>query len=219
MEDTEADIRSILQIGSNTFVQPLDDHKSEVQPDANLEAIIDSAKANNPYYLLQQVQNIYQQQSLVYQKALRSPDISMGPEFDRNSSFAPNYFGLSVSLPLPVFNKNQGNIKAAGFAVQQQEALTQNAAAQLNNNIITAYNKLQLSLQQNNAVQKDFYTKYQLMFQNMLQSYEQKQIGLLEFLDFFDTYKDAQLKLLQQQLNLHLSAEELNYQAGTDVIK
>ena len=218
-EDTEADLKTILQIDNNVFIKPLKDGENEVQLNENIDAIIDTAKAHNPYYLLQQAQNDYQQQNLIYQKSLRSPDVTLGPEFDRNSSFAPNYFGLSVSLPLPVFNKNQGNIKAAGFAIQQQQAVTQNAGTQLSNNVIMAYNKLQLTVQQNSLLQKDFYSKYQLMFQNMLQSYKQKQIGLLEFLDFFETYKDAQLKLLQQQLDLHLSADELNYQAGTDIIK
>lgn len=55
------------------------------------------------------------------------------------------------------------------------------------------------------------------MFSNMLKSYQQKQVNLLEFLDFFDAYKDTQLKLLQQQLNIQLSKEEVNYQAGIDV--
>ncbi len=218
-EDTEAELRTILQIQNNTFIQPVDNNNISPSDNIDVFAVIDSAKLHNPYYLFQQAQGIYQQQNLVYQKSLRIPDITLGPEFDRNSSFAPNYFGLTISLPLPVFNKNQGNIKAAGFAIQQQEALTQNAATQLSNNIITAYNKRSLMLQQNNAVQKDFYDKYQVMFENMLHSYKQKQIGLLEFLDFFETYKDTQLKLLQQQLNLHLSADELNYQAGIDVIK
>jgi cobalt-zinc-cadmium efflux system outer membrane protein len=179
---------------------------------------IDSALHNNPAYLLQQSQTVFQQQTLVYQKALRSPDITLGPNFDRHSNFAPNYIGLGVSLPLPVFNKNQGNIKSAEFNVKQQQAVTQNAEAELRSNIANAYNKLQLTIKQNNAVQKEFYTNYQEIYNNVLQSYKLKQISLLDFLDFFDTYKDSQLRLLQQQLNLQLSKEDLNYQAGINVI-
>jgi cobalt-zinc-cadmium efflux system outer membrane protein len=121
-------------------------------------------------------------------------------------------------LPLPVLNKNQGNIHAAAFAEKQQEAIASNAEVQLHNNVLNAYNKLQLLVQQNNNVQKSFYSGYEKMFANMLQSYQQKQIGLLEFLDFFDTYKDSRLRLLQQQLNLQLAKEELNYQTGTTII-
>ena len=54
---------------------------------------------------------------------------------------------------------------------------------------------------------------------NVTESYRNRQINLLEFIDFSDAYREAQLKLLQQQLNLRLAKEELNYQVGKDVIR
>jgi outer membrane protein, heavy metal efflux system len=53
----------------------------------------------------------------------------------------------------------------------------------------------------------------------VLQSYKQRQISLLEFIDFFDAYKETNSRLLQQQFNLQRAKEELNFQTGTDVIK
>ncbi|MBC7720937.1 MAG: TolC family protein, partial [Pedobacter sp.] len=81
----------------------------------------------------------------------------------------------------------------------------------LRNNVTNAYRKLMLSINQNNAVQKDFYGRYTIIYNNMVESYRQRQINLLEFLDFFNDYTDSQQKLLQQQLNLQLAKEELNY--------
>jgi cobalt-zinc-cadmium efflux system outer membrane protein len=52
----------------------------------------------------------------------------------------------------------------------------------------------------------------------MLKSYQQKQIGLHEFIDFFDSYKETKLKILQQQLNLQKAVADLNYAVGTNVI-
>ncbi len=217
--DTQNDLKTLLQIRDTSFLYPADGFGTLAFTSSSNKELIDAAKANNAYYQLQLAQIVYQQQNLAYQKSLRSPDLTVGPEYDHNSNYAPHYVGLSVSLPLPLFNKNQGNIKSAGFAVKQQEAITQSAETELGNNIGTAYNKLLLSLQQNNASQKEFYTKYKNMFQNILQSYQQKQLNLLEFLDFFDAYKDAQLRQVQQQLNLQLAKEEVNYYAGTDIIK
>src|SRR5215831_10204639 len=216
IEDAESDLKALLRAGNNYFIIPADQNNNiDISINLTPELCIDSARKNNPYYLLQLSQLLYQQQNLVYQKALRAPDVTVGPEFDRNSNFAPNYFGLTISLPLPILNKNQGNIESAAFAVKQQEALSGNAEVQLTNNVLRAYSKLMLLMQQNNAVQKDFYKDYEKMFDNMLQSYQHKQISLLEFLDFFDAYKEAHLKLLQQQLDLQLSKEELNYETGT----
>jgi len=217
--DIQADLKTLLRAGDNVFIKPADTANAiRLNINSNVSAYIDSALHNNPNYLLQQTQTVYQQQNLIYQKALRSPDITLGPNFDRNSNFAPNYVGLGISLPLPIINKNQGNIKSAEFNIKQQQAVTQNAETQLRSSVINAYNKLMLTLKQNNAVQTEFYTNYQEIYNNVLQSYRQKQISLLDFLDFFDTYKDSQLRLLQQQLNLQLSKEELNYQVGLNII-
>lgn len=217
--DTQNDLKTLLQMKDANFIMPSDSYANIAICIANNKTLLDTAKANNAYYQLKLAQQVYQQQNLIYQKSLRTPDITVGPEYDHNSNYAPHYVGLSVSLPLPLFNKNQGNIKSAGFAIKQQEAITVNAETELSNNINTAYQKLLLSLQQNNTAQQEFYNKYKSMFQNMLKSYQQKQLNLLEFLDFFDAYKDAQLRQVQQQLNIQLAKEEVNYYAGTDIIK
>jgi cobalt-zinc-cadmium efflux system outer membrane protein len=53
----------------------------------------------------------------------------------------------------------------------------------------------------------------------MLKSFQQRQISLIEFVDFFDTYKDTKLKILQQQYNLQKAIADLNFATGTTIIK
>ena len=212
MADSQNDLKTLLQLkDANIFIKPSEPLSGEVAMPDNLESLVNSALKSNPNYLLQQWQTTYQQQNLSYQKALQTPDITLGPNFDRNSNFAPNYVGLGVSLPLPVFNKNKGNIKSAQANIKQQETLTQNAETELRNNISNAYSKLLLSIELNNSSQKAFYQDYATIYNNMLQSYKDRQINLLEFLDFFNDYTDSQKKLLDQQLNLQLAKEELQY--------
>jgi cobalt-zinc-cadmium efflux system outer membrane protein len=220
--DNEADLKTLLQIKDRSFIKPVD--IAAFNPEnagklVNTDLLFETAKKNNPSYLLQETNTLFQQQNLSYQKSLKVPDITLGPNFDRNSSFAPNYVGLGISLPLPLFNNNKGNIKSAEFSVKEQQAMTAGAETELRNNVNNAYQKLLLSIKQNNAAQQDFYQQYQLMYNNILQSYRQKQISLLEFLDFFNDYTTGRQKMLQQQLNLQLAKEELNYHAGTDILK
>jgi cobalt-zinc-cadmium efflux system outer membrane protein len=162
---------------------------------------------------------VYQLQNLTYQKALAVPDVTFAPEYDHNSNYIPHYYGLGISLPLPVFNKNKGNIKSANYNVKQQEVIVQNADIELQNNISNSYNKLLALLKISNDSEQVFYEKYTQMFNNIITSYEHKQISLLEFMDFFDTYKDVQNQHYQSKLNLQLVSEELNYHTGIDVIK
>ncbi len=212
MADSQNDLKILLQIkDANIFIKPSGPLSDDIAMPDNLESLVNSALKSNPNYLLQQWQTTYQQQNLSYQKALQTPDITLGPNFDRNSNFAPNYVGLGLSLPLPVFNKNKGNIKSAQANIKQQEILTQNAETELRNHISNAYRKLLLSMELNNSSQKAFYQDYETIYNNMLQSYKDRQINLLEFIDFFNDYTDSQKKLLEQQLNLQLAKEELQY--------
>ncbi len=217
--DNQAELKTLLQIKDNSFIKPIQVADGSMTTLVDTDLLFETGKKNNPAYLLQQTQTLFQQQNLSYQKALRVPDITLGPNFDRNSSFAPNYVGLGISLPLPLLNKNQGNIKSAEFGVKQQQALVLNAETELRNNIVNAYYKWLLSVKQNSTTQNTFYTKYQAMYQNILTSYQQRQINLLEFLDFFNDYTQSQQRLVQQHLGLQLAKEELNYHTGTDIIK
>jgi len=215
----EQDMKVLLQANDNVFIKPANVLQSDIKLPPDVNTLINTAKAVNANYLLQLSQQTYAEQNLSYQKALRSPDVTVAPEYDRNSNYAPNYVGLGISLPLPLWNHNQGNIKSAAFSIKQQQTEVLAAATQLRSNITSAYQRLLLTYQQNNATQKTFYSNYQKLFTNMLQSYQQRQISLLELLDFIDSYQEAQTRLLQQQLSLQLAKEELNYEVGTDVIK
>jgi cobalt-zinc-cadmium efflux system outer membrane protein len=219
ISDNESDLKTLLQLKDDVFIKPVDNTSASISQLVDAGMLFESGKKNNPNYLLQQTQIVYQQQNLVYQKSLRSPDITLGPNFDRNSSFTPNYVGLGISLPLPILNKNQGNIKSAEYNIKQQQSVTANAETELKNNISNAYNKVLFAVKLNGATQQSFYKRYENMYENILQAYRQKQIGLLEFLDFFNEYTTSHQKLLQQSLSLQLAKEELNYQTGIDIIK
>lgn len=219
LEDNQRDLKVLLQIKNAGFIKPIDIATSNPLNLINAEILFDTARKSNPNYLLQQTQTVYQQQNLSYQRSLRTPDLTVSPNFDRNSNFAPNYFGLGISLPLPIINNNKGNIKSAEYSIKQQQTITASAETELWNNINSAYHKLLMTIKQNSGNQSAFYQKYEAMYQNILQSYQSKQISLLEFLDFFNDYTASQQRLLQQHLNLQMAKEELNYHTGIDLLK
>jgi outer membrane protein, heavy metal efflux system len=217
--DTENSLKTALQIKGSVFIFPTDEFNGVKISFSSDKDLIETAKTNNPYYELQKLQIVYQQQNLSYQKSLAVPDLTFAPEYDHNSNYIPHYYGLGISFPIPVFNKNKGNIKSANFGIKQQEAIAQNADIELQNNVTNAYKKLLELIKVTNDSEQVFYDKYTQMFNNIISSYEHKQISLLEFMDFFDTYKDVQNQHYQSKLNLQLVSEELNYHIGIDVIK
>ena len=217
LNDTEAELRTLLGTTAAGFIRPDVGMTIPALPAVSLTELIENAKKNNPVYRLQQLQLQYQTQNLAYQKALAVPDVTVGPEYDHNSNYTPHYVGLSINLPLPILNRNQGNIKNAAFTVKQQETGVQAAALTLENTVVSAYNKYVSTRQLINSKQEDFFTDYNKLYNNVIESYRQRQLSLIEFIDYFQAYKDIREKQLQLELGLQQAKEELNFQVGTDV--
>ena len=160
----------------------------------------------------------FQNHNLIYQKALAKPDLTVGTEYDQRSSYNPNYVGLSIGLPLTIFSRNQGNIKSAEFSIKQQETLNSFQYSKVENEVTASFNKLKYFQQVNNLQQLDFSKKYDDLFQNILKSYQARQISLLEFIVFVDAYRDTRLKVVEQHNSLVKAIEELNFTTNSTII-
>jgi cobalt-zinc-cadmium efflux system outer membrane protein len=219
LTELQGELNSLLQAGPNTFIQPiLIDTSLARIPILSFDDLIAKAKENNPSYRLQQLELTYQQQNLSLQKSLAIPDVTVSPSFDKNSSYVPNYVGLGISLPIPLFNRNQGNIRSAQWLVREEETKLQQADNQLATAIKSSYNKYLNMKQLNDNSTEEFYNDYGKLYTKIVESYQQREISLIEFIDYFQAYKEIREKAIRQKLNLRLSQEDLNYQIGTDVL-
>jgi cobalt-zinc-cadmium efflux system outer membrane protein len=216
--DTEKEFAVLLQAGGDTVFIPTREDTVNVTVPYSLTALLDSARNNRPDVQLAQTNLLSQQHNLTYQKALVKPDLTLGVEYDQRSSYINNFWGLGISLPLPVLNKNKGNIKAAQLSIQQAQVQVLQAQNTVQQDVIAAYHKLLTVQRLQQSIAPDFMNKYNELMKNMVKSYQERQVGLLEFIDFFDAYKDAATKQLQQQATLLNAAEELNFSTGTTII-
>ena len=217
----ESEIRLLLNNAENKFIAPQLAYKfgqltTSIVPAA--EDLLKQAETNRPEIRMAKTQLQFQQHNLVYQKAMAKPDLSIGTEFDQHSSYAPNYVGLAISLPLNILNRNQGNIAASKFAVQEQNVLTDQTTSRIRNDITAAVDKVKFYQNVNNLQQLGFSQQYDTLFTNMLKSYQERQMSLLEFIDFMDAYKDNKLKLIEQHNGLIHAIEDLNYAVNAIVI-
>jgi cobalt-zinc-cadmium efflux system outer membrane protein len=89
----------------------------------------------------------------------------------------------------------------------------------LRSDVFNALSKFYMARDLMTPTRAEFNTSYDDLFNNMVKSYKQRQIGLLEFIDYFDAYKDVKLKSIQQNYNYLKAKEELNYAVGQDILK
>jgi len=159
-----------------------------------------------------------QRQTLRLQKALAIPDLTVGINFDQHATYTPNYYGLNIGLPIPLWDRNQGNIRSARNLVKAEEANMQQIDTKLENDVFNAYSRLLNQLKLNSGSNKQFYVDYYQIYNNIVDAFNKRQISLLEFLDYFGDYSDTREKELQQILNFRLAKENLNDIVGVDVI-
>jgi cobalt-zinc-cadmium efflux system outer membrane protein len=217
LNDLQSQLKTLLATNPTTYIVPKV-QVSVIDIELDTNNLIEAAKTNRGDYLSAQYQYDQAGHKLALQKAQAIPDLTVGVEYDKNSSYAPNYWGLTIGLPLPVFNRNQGNIKSAKSTIQSLQSTYKNSELQLKNDVVSAINQYKLTQQMLSANQIDFYQQYDQLFDNMFKAYKERQISLVEFIDFFDSYKDTKLKVISQQYNLQKAIADLNFSVGATII-
>ncbi len=218
--DVEAELRQLLMLPENAYVMPMvsDSISSTAVEKLDAGNLFLIAKDNRSDFKIQQMQTQQQQHNVDLQRAGEVPDLTLGPEFDHNSNYITDYWGLAISMPLPILNTNRKNVKAAkSFLSQSQEQqlqLEKNVATDVSSAVL----KLKSSATLNENVSENLGKKYDEMLNNMLLNYRQRNLSLLELMDFFDTYKDTKLKALQLINDTHNAIEEVNFSVGKSII-
>jgi cobalt-zinc-cadmium efflux system outer membrane protein len=220
LEDAQTELKTILRMKGNVFIQPVvasDDNKDIAG--ISIARLVDSAKNHNTEYQAQMYQVQLQQQTLRLQKALAVPDVTIGTVWDQHATYTPNYWGLNVGLPLPLWDRNQGNIKSAKSQLLAEEASMQELNVKLENEVTGAYKKLLITLQLNSTGNRQFYKDYYEQFRNISDAFNNRRISMLEFLDYYNDYENTREQELQQALNIQLAKANLNDIVGIDVVQ
>jgi cobalt-zinc-cadmium efflux system outer membrane protein len=183
-----------------------------------LESLIDTAYQHRSDLRTVQSDLQISQANLSYQKALAIPDMTLNAGWDRNGSYVHNYNFIGIQIDLPVFNRNQGNIRSATSEVEAGKYKLQSSEDRVRADVIEAY----LSALETTRLYSKFDTMYTAGFdkltEEMLSNYEKKNISLIEFLDYYDAYKQNAVQANNLSLNRLITMENLNYSVGKDVL-
>ncbi len=219
--DLEKEIRTLLYLHDDQWVISVTNSAYDPFQVRNLDlkSIQDSAINTRPDIMYAKAQSRYQYDNIALQKALAKPDVGLSLEYDHLNSYVPNYFGMSIALPIPLFNKNRGNIAAAAFSAKQSDVLLDQTKIQVQSEVQNAYQKLISLTNMLNDANVDIQSKFDSVAQNMLKCYLQRQVSLIEFIDFFETYKDTRVREWQLETNQRNAAAELNYVTNKNLIQ
>ena len=205
--------RPIVPIVDDQYLNSIDVTK------VSYTELVDSALINRYDLKAAESQVQFNEANLRLQKALRVPDLTLGANYDKAGSYVHDYNSLQVSIDLPFWNRNQGNIKAAQFQVNATQQLQSQAELQVRNDINKAYQRLLESDRLFKGASIQFTGDYENLLDGILRAYQNHTISLLEFIDYYEAYKDSKLQFNRLQSERMDALENLNLSTGTNVLK
>lgn len=220
LTDDQADLAVLLNASPSVTFQPVLENTGAIQPavgQLNLNELYKLAEENRYDLKAYRDQATQEKQNLALQKAMAVPDLSLQATYDRNAGYIPNYVGVGVGINLPVFNKNQGAIKAATIRTQASQQATDAYGLQVDSDVRRAYQKVQQTDQVYQTFDQKFNGDFARLIEGVTANYRKQNIDVVEFLDFFDSYKASQIQYNQLQNNRMQSLEELNFAVGTNL--
>lgn len=219
IDTVQSEFRLLIKASPQTYVKPLVDDSliagKTIIAGTPYQRLLDSAYVNRYDLRLAQATVDYNKMNLRLQKATAVPDFSLSVNYDKLGAYGNNFLGAGIEFNLPFFNRNQGGIKQARIAIDQSNVQLQSQHDQVESDVATNYtNALRLE-RLYNSFDPDFKGDFTKLIQSVFLNYQKRNISLLEFLDFYDSYKTNTIQLNTIQLNRVLSLEQLNYVTGT----
>ncbi|WP_400190387.1 TolC family protein [Hymenobacter sp. B81] len=194
-EVSEAALRT-LSLGSYTAAQLAD---SAVVRRADLKA--------------QQAQVEQQAQNIRLQRALATPDLALGYSFDRAGNYIQNYNAVTLGVALPLFNRNQGNIRTARAQAQGSQAQFEQQRLLVRSEVAQAYEVASQADRLYQRTDRDTEALERLRA-GIEQSFARRNLTVVEFLDFYESYKNNVVQLNQLRATRVRAFEQLNLAVG-----
>lgn len=119
------------------------------------------------------------------------------------------------NIPLPIFNRNQGEIARTRFAVTQAELISKFAHDAVLTDVRNAFEALKTSEQIVNLYQTGYLQQSQDSRDITEFAYRQGAAALLDFLDAERSYRSTQLAYRQSLASYMLASEQLRQAVGT----
>jgi len=215
-----AKIQLLMLLNDRTPVEQFDvtgpfDFSNEIRP---LEDLRRSALDNRPD-LKAAVEAVDKAQT-DYRLAVAngSVDPTFGADFARNPPI-PVYFGISVTIPLRIFDRNQGEKLRTKQDITRNERLRDAATAQVFSDVDSAYATIESNLTLLRPY-KDIYLKEAVEVRDTVSfAYTRGGASLLDFLQAQQDYRSTELNYLNLVGSYLTSAAQLNLAVGQEVIR
>ena len=222
LEDCYKDLRLLCGLEPN--ISLILELPERVEKDISLNQIpysnlLDSARTHRADLKLAKTDLEYNELNLKLQKAMAIPDVEISLAYDLKGNYPEKYTGIGLKIPIPLFNRNQGEIKKAKVGI---DAATSNIKKQeilLSNEVFNSYRTALRNEKLSSEIDPAFNGEFDKLINGLIKNFRERNISLIEFLDLYESYKENILQINNLKFERMSSREELNYVTGTNIFK
>jgi len=216
VHDVQTELQILLHLPNKYITADFEKDVIHYSPVKNftIESLTDSAYSNRADLQMAKDSIILNEQNYLLQKSLATPDLRLGATYERRGGFVPNATYFNAGIAIPLFNRNQGNIKASKIAIDQTKIAHSNSRFKIEKEVQSAYLKVLTTDKMLQSIDSSFYSDFESLLQSVLENFQKKNISLVDFIDFYDSYKTNVLQFNQLQNEKMQAIENINFTIG-----
>lgn len=219
LEESMADLRILLQYPEDTTFY-VEQRPPVIAEEFQIEQLTETALTIRPDLEASKINIRYQQRNRKLQVSTGIPDIKVGyqPQ-DRGSNYIRPYHGYTTEIFVPLYNRNQGNIKMAEHQVKQSQLQFLQLDNQVRNEVRAAYNRYKSSNTGLANYNNEFLDRLDQLNQGTNENFQKRNISLLQFIDQQRIFIQTNIELIELKALYLKNVNELNFYVGTNIIE
>jgi len=190
----------------------------DISPVPSLEELVDLIP-QNPDILRWQTEKERSRAALELEKAKATSDITLGGGLQYFDEGDDSAFVFGLSIPFPLFDRNQGNIQQSMYMLEKTEEQRKGVEAKLQAALAEASTKLSSSFSEINIIQSDVLPLAKSAFDAASQGYRQGKFEYLVVLDAQRTFFEVRARYIEALTGYHKARADVERLIGRDIEK
>jgi len=208
-----------LILQSANYIEPIvddSDFDKLIEP-SQYDQLLDSALQNRPDLKIADESEALALLNIKLQKKLVIPDMALNSSYDQRGGAFQNQVNVGVSIPLPLWDRNKGNIKAAKYEAQSAAIYQKQKSNEVQSEVLAAWQDLTLSISEYQKIKNFYSDDFDAVFDGVNKNFQKRNISILEFVDFFESYNESLSEYERVKNYLATSAMQINYVTASKI--
>lgn len=214
---TQTDLQILLQTSAFVLPDSTDANLNHYLTPSSVSELQNAALQNLPELQVIKQNKVLAEQYLSYQKRMAVPDINLFASYDQRGGAFNNQINAGIAIPLPIWNRNRGNIKTSQYQLKEVEYTLQAKENEIVSKINNSYAYYIQTVAEYRKSVELYNDDFEKTVDGMSLNFQKRNVSIIEFIDFFESYNDVLAELMRIKTQLVISAEQINLLTGKDI--